>query len=86
MVLTLHEATHVKGIDSKEVYVPLGNVFDLSYVSNTWMSYKQFQEQFRYVDERGHAWTKTEGAEAWLELKMQISEDEAHNTHQTGRG
>ncbi len=86
MVLTLHEATHVKDPNGKEVYVPLGNVFESSYVSNTWMSYKQFQKQFEYIDEKGHVWRKTEGAEAWLEMKMQVSEHEAHDTHQTGRG
>jgi adenosine deaminase CECR1 len=86
MVMTLHEATHIKGLDGSETYVPLGNVWDQKYTSNRWMSYKQFQRQFEFTDENGQVLRKTAGAETWLERKMIISEDEAHNAHQTGRG
>ena len=86
MVMTLHEATHTKGPDGIETYVPLGDVWDERYVSNRWMSYKQFQRQFEFTDENGHVLRKTLGAEAWLERKMIISEEEAHNVKQSGRG
>ena len=86
MVMTLHEATHTKDSDGAEIYVPLGNLWDSKYVSNRWMSYKQFQRQFEFTDEKGHILRKTPGAEAWLETKMIISEDEAHNAHQSGKG
>jgi adenosine deaminase CECR1 len=86
MVMTPHEATHVRSADGTERHVPLGNVFDEDYIPNTWMSYKQFQEQFEFVDEHNHVLKDTPGAELWLERKMQISEEEAHATYQTGRG
>jgi adenosine deaminase CECR1 len=86
MVMTLHEATHTKGTDGSEIFVPLGNVWDHKYVSNRWMSYKQFQRQFEFTDKEGQVLRKTAGAETWLERKMIISEEEAHNSHQTGRG
>ena len=86
MVMTLHEATHIKESDGIETYVPLGNLWDRKYVPNRWMSYKQFQRQFEFTDEDGQVLRKTHGAEAWLEKKMIISEEEAHNSHQTGRG
>lgn len=85
MVMTPHEATSVKTVDG-EKFVPLGNVWDPEYVSNTWMSYKEFQKNFVYNDDEGRILLGTEGAEMWLEKKMQISEEEAHGTHQTGRG
>jgi len=86
MVMTPHEATHVRSTDGTERHVPLGNVFDEDYIPNTWMSYKQFQQQFEFVDEHKHVLKNTPGAELWLERKMQISEEEAHGTYQTGRG
>ncbi|KAF7904325.1 hypothetical protein EAF00_001659 [Botryotinia globosa] len=85
MVMTPHEATHVKG-EEKETYVPLGDVTDIDYVSNRWMPYKQFQRQFNFVDENDTRLSGTTGAEIWLERKMLISEDEAHGCSQTGRG
>ena len=86
MVLTLHEATHVKDAAGKETHVPLGNVWDTGYVCNAWMPYKKFQQYFDFVDENGQALKGTLGAEIWLERKMLISEDEAYSVHQTGRG
>lgn len=86
MVMTLHEATHTKDVKGFETYVPLGNVWDEEYVPNRWMSYKQFQRQFEFTDENGQVLKRTPGAEAWLERKMVISEEEAHSAHQTGRG
>ena len=86
MVMTSDEATHTKDSDGKEIYVPLGDVWDENYISNTWMPYKQFQRQFDFTDEKGHVLRKTHGAETWLERKMLISEEEAHNSHQSGKG
>jgi adenosine deaminase CECR1 len=86
MVMTPHEATHVKTADGAEKYVSLSNLWDPEYVSNTWMSYKEFQRRFKLRDENGETLRGTYGAEAWLEKKMQIGEEEAHGTHQTGRG
>jgi adenosine deaminase CECR1 len=86
MVMTPYEATHVKDADGIEVQVALGNIWDKHYVSNRWMSYKVFQKKFDIKEEDGHHLKGTAGAETWLERKMQISEEEAHNTHQTGRG
>jgi adenosine deaminase CECR1 len=86
MVMTPHEATHVKDADGTEKNVPLGNVWSSDYVSNTWMSYKEFQNTFVFIASDGTRLRGTEGAEIWLEQKMQISEEEAHATHQTGRG
>jgi adenosine deaminase CECR1 len=86
MVMTPHEATHIKATDGTEKHVPLGNIWDPDYVSNTWMSYKEFQNKFEFTSSDGEVLRKTEGAETWLERKMQISEEEAHGTHQTGRG
>jgi adenosine deaminase CECR1 len=50
------------------------------------MPYKQFQRQFDFTDEKGQILRKTHGAETWLERKMLISEEEAHNAHQSGKG
>ena len=87
MVMTPYEATHVKDKDGIESEVPLGNVFGGDYVSNRWMSYIKFQRRFKLKDENGRILSAdTEGAESWLERKMQISEEEAHGTRQTGRG
>jgi adenosine deaminase CECR1 len=89
MVMTPHEATHVKDADGIEQYVPLGDIFKEDYVPNRWMSYKQFQQQFRFREghsEHSQVLEGTRGAEVWLERKMQISEEEAHSCHQTGRG
>ncbi|CZT40932.1 related to CECR1 protein [Rhynchosporium secalis] len=86
MVMTSHEATHIKTSDGNEEPVELGNLFDEQYVSNRWMPYKQFQRQFVYRDNANRVWQRTTGAEAWLEMKMQISEEEAHGTRQTSRG
>jgi adenosine deaminase CECR1 len=86
MVMTLDEATHAKDPDGIETYVPLGDVWDENYVPNRWMPYKKFQRQFEYTDERGHILRKTHGAETWLERKMIISEEEAHNAHQSSKG
>ena len=86
MVMTPHEATHKKGEAGTEEYCPLGNVWDSSYIPNTWMPYKEFQRQFEFVDEKGQNLSKTVGAETWLERKMQISEEEAHGCLQTGHG
>ncbi|KAF7907483.1 uncharacterized protein EAF01_005069 [Botrytis porri] len=85
MVMTPHEATHVKG-EEKETFVPLGDVTDIDYVPNRWMPYKQFQRQFNFVDESDTRLSGTTGAEIWLERKMLISEDEAHSCSQTSRG
>ena len=86
MVLTPHEATHIRDRQGGEKYVPHGNIFHEDYVSNTWMPYKQFQNEFELVDEKNQTLSKTEGAESWLTTKLQISEEEAHNTCQTSRG
>lgn len=86
MVMTPHEATHVKAADGTEKYVPLGDVWDPDYVSNAWMSYKAFQQKFKYSRKDGKLLKGTKGAESWLEEKMLISEEEAHGTFQTGRG
>ncbi|KAH8668073.1 hypothetical protein BGZ60DRAFT_528410 [Tricladium varicosporioides] len=86
MVLTRHEATHVKDAEGNEKEVKLGNVWSKHYVCNTWMSYKQFQNSFKYDDGNGRVLVGTEGAEEWLVQKMLISEEEAHETSQTGRG
>ena len=87
MVMTPHEATNPKGQDGVERHVPLGNCFDPRYEPNTWMSYKRFLRKFALPVP--HTSTRLKGipaAEKWLETKMQISEEEAHGTHQTGRG
>lgn len=86
MVMTRHEATHVKGSDGLETETPLGNVFDANYVPNQWMLYKEFQQAFLLVDENQVSLEGTEGAETWLERKMIITEEEAHGTQQTGKG
>jgi adenosine deaminase CECR1 len=86
MVMTPYEATHEKDADGNERFTKLGNVWDLEYVPNRWMPYKEFQKNFEFIDERGYILRCTEGAERWLERKMEISEEEAHNTYQTGRG
>ena len=86
MVMTPHEATHVKDSDGNEQSVDLGNIFDEQYVCNRWMPYKQFQQLFFYRDDSGREWQRTSGAEAWLEMKMHISEEEAHGVRQTSRG
>jgi adenosine deaminase CECR1 len=88
MVLTPHEATHIKNIHGAEEYVPLGNVFDNECITNNWMPYKQFQNEFEVVhpEPKERNLSKTPLAELWLEKKMQISEEEAHGAHQTGRG
>lgn len=86
MVMTFREATHTKDSEGNETFVPLDNLWNQNYVSNRWMSYKEFQRQFEWKDETGKILKRTEGAEAWLERKMIISEEEAHNAHQTGRG
>lgn len=86
MVMTQHEATHVKGSDGVEIETPLGNTFNTDYVSNQWMPYKEFQQAFRFFDENQVLLKGTKGAETWLERKMIISEEEAHGTQQTGKG
>ena len=86
MVMTPHEATHTKDAAGVETYVPLGDIWESSYTCNTWMPYKQFQNEFEFVDEDGQVYKKTSGAERWLERKMLISEEEAHGSPQTGRG
>ncbi|KAG4428746.1 hypothetical protein IFR05_015771 [Cadophora sp. M221] len=86
MVMTPHEATHVKDSGGNEQPVDLGNVFNEEYVMNRWMPYKQFQHRFFFRDDSGREWRQTTGAEAWLEMKMHISEEEAHSTRQTSRG
>ena len=86
MVMTPEEATHTTDEDGKERRVPLGNVYDPAYVCNSWMSYKQFQRQFDFTDNSGKGLRGSVGAEIWLERKMLISEEEAHHSHQTGRG
>lgn len=86
MVLTAHEAEHIKDGNGTEKRVPLGNIFDKNYVSNTWMKYKQFQNEFKLVDEQRQVLSKTAGAEIWLARKLQISEQEAHGVHQTCKG
>lgn len=86
MVMTPHEATHVKGADDDEKEVPLGNIFDPHYVSNRWMPYKQFQQLFNLQEDFGESLSRTERAERWLEHKMLISEEEAHSCKQTGHG
>jgi len=85
MVLTRYEATHVNE-HNVEKHVPLGNLWEADYVPNSWMSYKEFQRKFEIKDDDGVILKKTLGAESWLERKMQITEEEAHGTHQTGRG
>lgn len=86
MVMTAEEACHSKDAAGNPQYVGLGNIFDDSYISNRWMSYKQFQNQFSLTDSVEQELTGTAGAETWLEHKMHISEEEAHGCGQTGRG
>ena len=86
MVMTLREATHHKGSDGSESYAPLGDLLDPEYRPNTWMRYTDFQKRFKIFDQIGQVLEGTHGAEYWLETKMQISEEEAHNSQQTGRG
>jgi adenosine deaminase CECR1 len=86
MVMTVREATHLKDANGLEKEVELGNIFQPQYISNRWMSYQEFQRNFRYVDETMRMLSGTKGAETWLERKMLISEEEAHGTRQTGRG
>jgi adenosine deaminase CECR1 len=86
MVLTSHEATHIQDTHDTEKHVSLGNIFHGDYVSNSWMPYKQFQNEFKLIDEKNQILSKTEGAESWLATKLQISEEEAHNSYQTCRG
>ncbi|RDL39589.1 uncharacterized protein BP5553_03929 [Venustampulla echinocandica] len=86
MVMTKHEATHPRNTAGDKAYHPLGNVWEEDYICNTWMPYKDFQRHFKFVEENGHELEGTSGAEAWLERKMIISEEEAHGTHQTGHG
>ncbi|TVY89051.1 Adenosine deaminase 2-A [Lachnellula willkommii] len=86
MVMTPHEATHIKDPAGNEKHVPLGNVWDENYVCNTWMPYQKFHQNFNLIDESGQTLKGTLGAETWLERKMQISESEAYGVQQTGRG
>ncbi len=86
MVMTRSEATREKDAEGIERDVELGNIWDATYVPNRWMLYREFQRLFEFTDEHGYTSRGTEGAEEWLEKKMQISEEEAHNVHQTGRG
>lgn len=87
MVMTFQEATHVKGPDGMEVEVGLDDVFEAQYVSNRWMKYQDFQHRFTFYDnESNTTWIGTSGAEAWLEKKMLLSEEEAHSIKQTGKG
>jgi adenosine deaminase CECR1 len=86
MVMTLDEATHTKDANGVKTYVPLGDVWDENYEPNRWMSYKKFQRHFKYTDRSGHVLRNTHGAETWLEQKMIISEEEAHNVHQSSKG
>ena len=86
MVLTPHEATHPNDLYGTEEHVPLGNIFHTDYISNAWMPYKQFQNEFELVDENKRVLSKTSGAELWLQSKLQISEEDAHNSQQTLRG
>ncbi|CAL3969197.1 unnamed protein product [Diplocarpon coronariae] len=86
MVMTPREANTIRDAEGNEQHVGLGDVFDESYVSNRWMSYKQFQQLFSFQDSSGQDLVGTLGAESWLEQKMHISEEEAHGCRQTGRG
>jgi adenosine deaminase CECR1 len=86
MVLTPYEATHPKDDDGIERHMPLGNIFHEDYISSAWMPYKQFQEEFEFVDDHGRVLSKTAGAEVWLEGKLLISEEEAHSIRQTHKG
>ncbi|PBP27935.1 adenosine/AMP deaminase [Diplocarpon rosae] len=85
MVMTPKEANTIRDAKGNQQYVGLGDVFDENYVSNRWMSYKQFQQLFSFQDNFGQKLKGTSGAEAWLEQKMHISEEEAHSCRQTGR-
>lgn len=86
MVMTRHEASHTRDANGIESFVGLGDVFDAQYAPNRWMLYKRFQRHFRFRDDVGDVLEGTEGAETWLQRKMEISEDEAHGCRQTGRG
>lgn len=86
MVMTPYEATHEKDSDGNDTPINLGNVWDPAYIPNRWMSYREFQDNFEFRDEHGRILRRTDGAEAWLESKMEISEDEAHSSRQTSRG
>ncbi|KAK2627305.1 hypothetical protein QTJ16_003271 [Diplocarpon rosae] len=86
MVMTPKEANTIRDAKGNQQHVGLGDVFDENYVSNSWMSYKQFQQLFSFQDSLGQSFKGTSGAEAWLEQKMHISEEEAHGCRQTGRG
>lgn len=89
MVMTDHQATHEKQKDGSEKFIGLGDIFKGRYISNTWMRYSDFQKRFDNSritpnpPRPPHQLTRTED---WLVQKMEISEEEAHGTHQTGRG
>jgi adenosine deaminase CECR1 len=85
-VMTRDNATKyrdAKGVESRR---PLGDIFDVSYIPDTWMSYRDFQRRFRFRSESGQILIGTDGAETWLAQKMLISEEEAHGVHQTSHG
>lgn len=50
------------------------------------MRYQDFQDAFSLNLPSGDTLKGTSGAETWLEQKLQITEEEAHNTRQTTAG
>jgi adenosine deaminase CECR1 len=84
-VMTKDNATKYKDAKGVESHRPLGNIFDVSYIPDTWMSYKEFQSRFPLYSESALLKGANE-AETWLAQKMLISEDEAHGVHQTSHG
>ncbi|KAH8811980.1 adenosine deaminase family protein-like protein [Xylogone sp. PMI_703] len=85
MVQTPFEATHLKNGNGEVEPVGLGNIFANDYIPNRWMRYKDFQKKF-HIKRGEDVESSIEAVEEWLVHKMHISEEEAHNTRQTGRG
>ncbi|KAH8809299.1 hypothetical protein F5884DRAFT_822343 [Xylogone sp. PMI_703] len=85
MVQTHDEAIHIQNLAGVVERVGLGNIFSPEYIPNQWMKYKDFQKAFK-IEQDGVVRSDIEAAESWLAGKMHISEKEAHNERQTGRG
>ncbi|RFU31641.1 hypothetical protein B7463_g4687, partial [Scytalidium lignicola] len=85
MVQTLYEATHIKNSEGEMEHVGLADIFSPHYIHNRWMRYKDFQNKFQ-IKHGEDMESSIEVVESWLVQKMHISEEEAHNTKQTGRG
>lgn len=91
MVQTYKEATRITNKAGESEDVGLGDIFSSEYIPNQWMRYKDFQHGFAhgFAAAQGRSGTQEsdiKATEDWLVQKMHISEEEAHNTRQTGRG